>query len=207
MRLFATVVAMLSVATIIGVTSQPAHAAEAKSVSTKESKKVVKVVAGDSLSSIATSNKTTYQRLFFANKQIQHPDVIHPGQKLRVPAKNEKLKKRDLPGATVAAAPATYTAQANYASYQAPKTAPASKVSGGVWDKIAACESGGNWQINTGNGYYGGLQFSQGSWAAVGGKGSPSSASKQEQIKRGQMLQARQGWGAWPACSAKLGLR
>ncbi len=68
-------------------------------------------------------------------------------------------------------------------------------------------ESGGNWSINTGNGYYGGLQFSQSSWRAVGGSGSPSQASKSEQIARAEALKARQGWGAWPACSAKLGLR
>ena len=78
---------------------------------------------------------------------------------------------------------------------------------GGVWDRLAACEAGGNWSINTGNGYYGGLQFSLSSWRAVGGSGLPSNASKSEQIRRGEMLRARQGWGAWPACSRKLGLR
>ncbi len=75
-----------------------------------------------------------------------------------------------------------------------------------VWDNLAQCESGGNWQINTGNGYYGGIQFSQDSWNAVGGQGLPSEASREEQIMRGKMLQERGGWGHWPACSAKLGL-
>ncbi|TLP96387.1 LysM peptidoglycan-binding domain-containing protein [Nesterenkonia salmonea] len=74
------------------------------------------------------------------------------------------------------------------------------------WDRLAECESGGNWSINTGNGYYGGLQFSQQSWQAVGGSGLPSDASKQEQIQRAHQLWEIQGWGAWPACSAKLGL-
>mgnify|MGYP006373783203 FL=1 len=78
---------------------------------------------------------------------------------------------------------------------------------GSVWDQLAACEAGGNWAINTGNGYYGGLQFSLSSWRGVGGSGLPSEASREEQISRGQMLQARSGWGAWPACSARLGLR
>ncbi|CAN5856477.1 hypothetical protein BH23ACT10_BH23ACT10_25250 [soil metagenome] len=77
----------------------------------------------------------------------------------------------------------------------------------GVWDRLAACEAGGNWSINTGNGYYGGLQFSLGSWRAVGGSGYPHRASRSEQIKRGKRLKARQGWGAWPSCTRKLGLR
>ena len=77
----------------------------------------------------------------------------------------------------------------------------------GVWDRLAQCESGGNWSINTGNGYYGGLQFSLQSWRAVGGSGYPHNHSREEQIRRGEKLQAIQGWGAWPACSRKLGLR
>jgi resuscitation-promoting factor RpfA len=74
------------------------------------------------------------------------------------------------------------------------------------WDAIAQCESGGNWSINTGNGYYGGLQFSESSWQAVGGSGLPHQHSREEQIKRGKILQSQQGWGAWPSCSAQLGL-
>lgn len=79
--------------------------------------------------------------------------------------------------------------------------------SGGVWDKIAACESGGNWSINTGNGFYGGLQFTMSTWHAYGGSGSPASASKVAQIAVAKRVQAAQGWGAWPACTSKLGLR
>jgi hypothetical protein len=76
-----------------------------------------------------------------------------------------------------------------------------------VWDRVAQCESGGNWSINTGNGYYGGLQFSLQSWRAVGGSGYPHNASKLEQIDRAERLRAIQGWGAWPSCSRQLGLR
>jgi transglycosylase-like protein len=76
-----------------------------------------------------------------------------------------------------------------------------------VWDRLAKCESGGNWSINTGNGYYGGLQFSLSSWRAVGGSGYPHEHSREQQIARGKRLRARQGWGAWPSCSNKLGLR
>ena len=77
----------------------------------------------------------------------------------------------------------------------------------GVWDKIAACESGGNWSINTGNGYYGGLQFNLGTWKAYGGSGMPHQASRAAQIAVATRVQAAQGWGAWPSCTAKLGLR
>ena len=76
-----------------------------------------------------------------------------------------------------------------------------------MWDQIAQCESGGNWSINTGNGYYGGVQFSLSSWRAVGGTGYPHEHTRAEQIKRADMLLAIQGWGAWPTCSRKLGLR
>jgi uncharacterized protein YabE (DUF348 family) len=78
---------------------------------------------------------------------------------------------------------------------------------GGVWDQLAQCEAGGNWAINTGNGYYGGLQFSLGTWRAHGGGGMPHQASREEQIAVGQRVQASQGWGAWPSCARKLGLR
>jgi hypothetical protein len=76
-----------------------------------------------------------------------------------------------------------------------------------VWLDLAQCEAGGNWAANTGNGYYGGLQFSLGSWEAVGGSGYPHEHSRDHQIEMGRRLQAQQGWGAWPHCSEKLGLR
>jgi uncharacterized protein YabE (DUF348 family) len=73
----------------------------------------------------------------------------------------------------------------------------------GVWDKIAACESGGNWHTNTGNGYYGGLQFSAATWHSVGGTGLPSDHSREEQIKFAKILQARSGWGQWGCAGAR----
>lgn len=75
-----------------------------------------------------------------------------------------------------------------------------------IWLQLAQCESKQNWSIDTGNGYYGGLQFSLGAWASVGGSGKPSEASKEEQIERGKLLQAKRGWGVWGACAKKLGL-
>jgi uncharacterized protein YabE (DUF348 family) len=78
--------------------------------------------------------------------------------------------------------------------------------SGSVWDRLAQCEAGGNWSINTGNGFYGGLQFTLSTWRAYGGTGMPHEASREEQIAVGKRVQAAQGWGAWPACTAKLGI-
>jgi resuscitation-promoting factor RpfB len=78
---------------------------------------------------------------------------------------------------------------------------------GGVWDRLAKCEAGGNWAINTGNGYYGGLQFNAGTWRANGGQGLPHENSREQQIAIGEKVVARSGgYGAWPACAAKLGL-
>ncbi len=79
-------------------------------------------------------------------------------------------------------------------------------VSDDIWIKLAQCESKQNWKADTGNGYYGGLQFSLGAWASVGGSGKPSDASAEEQIAKGKMLQSRRGWGPWGGCSKKLGL-
>lgn len=79
-----------------------------------------------------------------------------------------------------------------------------------VWQQLAQCESGGNWATNTGNGYYGGLQFSQGTWVAHGGtEFAPRAdlASPGEQITVAERVRASQGWGAWPACTAGMGLR
>jgi len=75
-----------------------------------------------------------------------------------------------------------------------------------VWDRIAQCESGGNWATNTGNGYYGGLQFSLGTWRAYGGSGLPSDASRETQIAIAIKVQQAQGWGAWPVCSREAGV-
>ncbi len=73
------------------------------------------------------------------------------------------------------------------------------------WDAIAQCESGGNWAINSGNGFYGGLQFSPATWAANGGHGNPAQASREEQIRVAERVVAKQGLGAWPSCGSKGG--
>ncbi|HYH31134.1 MAG TPA: transglycosylase family protein [Pseudonocardia sp.] len=76
----------------------------------------------------------------------------------------------------------------------------------GVWDELAMCESSGNWSANTGNGFSGGLQFTPSTWKAFGGEGKAHNASRAEQIAVAERVQDVQGWGAWPACSEKLGL-
>jgi nucleoid-associated protein YgaU len=85
-------------------------------------------------------------------------------------------------------------------------SAPAEAAPTRTWDRLAQCESSGNWHIDTGNGYYGGLQFSMGTWRAHGGSGSPARASKSKQIAVAEKVLRNQGWSAWPACSSRLGL-
>ena len=208
MRLLALSAAILLSAVAFTFGSPVANAATQKA--TKNAPNMVIIQPGDNLSELATTHVTTAQRLFDANTSIENPDLIYPGDQLRIPTKDEQLTTRPMPASYVAPAveapaPAPTATQSSYQRPQSQVTAPA--VAGGsVWDQLAQCEAGGNWAINTGNGFYGGLQFTISSWQAVGGSGLPSDASREEQIMRGQALQAIQGWGAWPACSAKLGL-
>ena len=82
-------------------------------------------------------------------------------------------------------------------------------VDGSLWDRLARCESGGNWAINSGNGYYGGLQFDVATWSAYGGTkyaARPDLATREEQIVVGEALYAKRGFQPWPSCRVKLGL-
>jgi LysM repeat protein len=210
MRTRAFVTAIVAATLLLGVTGATASADTVNKSGAAESKPAshtVTVQPGDYLTKIAEDNSTTYVRIYNANTNIDDPDLIFPGEQLRIPAQDEQLADRPLPEsarAALAAAPqAVQASRATSSSYIPSSTAPAS---GSVWDAIAACESGGNWAINTGNGYYGGLQFSLSSWRGVGGSGLPSDASREEQISRAEMLQARQGWGAWPVCTARAGV-
>jgi uncharacterized protein YabE (DUF348 family) len=81
---------------------------------------------------------------------------------------------------------------------------------GAVWDSLSKCEAGGNWAINTGNGFYGGVQFDQNTWERQGGlRYAPRAdlATREEQIAIAEVTRARQGWGAWPVCSGRIGAR
>jgi hypothetical protein len=110
------------------------------------------------------------------------------------PRKSRALLRVAVAGAVALGIPLAIAGTAN--------AAPAS-----VWDRVAQCESSGNWQTNTGNGFYGGLQFTMSTWRGFGGQGMPHQASRGQQIAVAQRVLAAQGWKAWPACSSKLGLR
>jgi resuscitation-promoting factor RpfA len=109
-------------------------------------------------------------------------------------SKGRSLLRLAVVGAVAAGAPLAVAGTAS----AAPESA---------WDKLAQCESGGNWSTNTGNGYYGGIQFNASTWRAFGGSGMPHQASRAEQIAVAERTLAAQGWNAWPACSRKMGLR
>jgi hypothetical protein len=125
---------------------------------------------------------------------------------------SESLSFAPMP--TPASAPMQAVFQPIAAAPSAPPApaAPAPVVTydgGTVWDQLAQCESGGNWAINTGNGYYGGLQFSYGTWLGYGGGEFAEYAhlaTREQQIIVAERLHAARGFSPWPACSAKLGL-
>ncbi|GAA1253139.1 hypothetical protein GCM10009609_15590 [Pseudonocardia aurantiaca] len=106
---------------------------------------------------------------------------------------SRRLLRVALAGAIALGAPLAVAGVAN--------AAPAS-----TWDRIAQCESSGNWATNTGNGFFGGLQFTLSTWHAFGGVGMPNQASREQQIAVAERVQAGQGWGAWPVCSKQAGM-
>lgn len=212
MRITAAIAVALSIF-VLSVTTTTAHAVSEQSKSERKpapAPQTVTVNPGDNLSAISEAHQSTVERVYSANTDIQDPDLIYPGQNLRIPTADEQLTARALPVAAPAPAAQPTVTSSSYTprtTVQPTASSAPAVANGSVWDQLAVCESGGNWAINTGNGYYGGLQFSLGTWRAVGGQGLPSEASREEQISRAQSVLARQGWGAWPACSAKLGLR
>ena len=122
-----------------------------------------------------------------------------PTTTIKVPATTTTVKK------TTTTKPKPTTTSTTIEEQEVEATIPpTTKATGRNWDAVAKCESGGNWSINTGNGFYGGLQFSLSSWRAVGGTGYPHQASKAEQINRAEKLLAMQGRGAWPHCGKFL---
>lgn len=169
---------------------------------------IVTVNSGDTLTKIAEAHGTTYMRIYFANTNIADPNIINPGQQVRIPAPEEQLVERPLPVPAPVVRQTSYrttgAAQNRVASRPAASSLPADA---SVWDRLAQCESGGNWSINTGNGYSGGLQFNPGTWRSNGGSGQAHQASREEQIRVAENLRAARGFSPWPACSAKLGLR
>ncbi|MDH2414690.1 resuscitation-promoting factor [Nocardioides sp. CER19] len=124
----------------------------------------------------------------------------------RLVFKNGELIKRTVVSSSVTRRPVPEIVKVGTKSAPVAPAAPA-VADGSVWDRLAGCESGGNWQTNTGNGYYGGLQFNIGTWQANGGSGRPDQNSREEQIRVATRVRDNAGgYGAWPACAAKLGL-
>jgi len=201
----------LAVAAAIAVAGSPSAHAQSQNNQNDQHKpnsqnQMVVVNPGDTLDGIATAHQTTYVRMFDANTSIQDPDLIYPGDNLRVPAPDEQLPDRAIPADYVAANPLpASTSPAPSYTYSAPKAAPISYSSGTSWDAIAACESGGNWAINTGNGYYGGLQFTQATWAGAGGLAyAPRAdlATPAQQIA----IASKLALSNWPVCGARANL-
>lgn len=214
MRFNAAIVALLAVGLVLILNSSEVHA-QSEDNTSNEVENVTKVKSGDTLSGIAKEYDTVWQRLFDANDDIEDPDLIYPSQKIRIPGENEDLAARSV--ADPAPAPESEPAPASAQQPEpdpapAPQPEPAAATSNSsaantdVWDRLAECESSNDWSINTGNGFYGGLQFTLQSWQAVGGSGYPHQASKSEQINRAEQLRDIQGWGAWPSCAKQLGL-
>jgi LysM repeat protein len=179
---------------------------------------------GDSLSAIAArtyGNSADWPAVWWANRsEVRNPNLLIVGQHLQLPASGHvtatmaKAAQAAIPAPAPAPAPApdpvsaapVSTVQSD-PSAAAPvySAAPAPSSDGVNWNAIASCESGGNWSTNTGNGFYGGLQFTQQTWDAYGGgqyAASANQASESQQIAVAQQVLAGQGIGAWPVCGA-----
>ncbi len=173
---------------------------------------IITVNEGDTLYAIASAHNTTYVRLFNANPNVADPDVIHPGDQIRIPDPNEQLADRPLPSvdpAPVVSYASTSVYQTTLSQAQTASYAKPAVSDGSIWDRLAQCESGGNWGISSGNGFYGGIQFDRGTWLSNGGGAyAPTAdlATRDQQIDIASRVQAARGWSPWPACSVKLGL-
>jgi len=174
------------------------------------------VQQGDSLSAIAAhqyGRAADWPAVWWVNRrQVANPNLIAAGQRLRLPASGQvpawmaRAAQAAIPVAAPAPAPAVSAAPADPSAAAPVSTAVPASSGGANWAAIAACESGGNWGANTGNGFYGGLQFTEQTWLAYGGgqyASSANQASQSEQIAVAQRVLAGQGIGAWPVCGAR----
>ena len=175
------------------------------------------VKPGDTLSKVAHDvygSRADWPALWWTNRhKVANPDAIVVGQRLRLstwhPRKawiERAAMAASAPVAPVASAASAQTPSSLPVATSYPSYSGGSYSGGGVnWNAIAACESGGNWSTNTGNGFSGGLQFSQGTWDAYGGgqyASSAAGASQSQQVAVAQRVLAGQGIGAWPVCGA-----
>jgi hypothetical protein len=187
--------------------------AQARTVTqTRASNATYKVRSGDSLSSIAAHayrKAAAWPVIYWHNRaHIRWANIITVGQMLALPPLPAHIPAA--PARLAPAPPQPVPAQAASGETGAVSSpAPAAPVysgSGVDWNAIAACESGGNWATSTGNGFYGGLQFSQSTWDAYGGTSyapSADQASASQQIAVANRVLAGQGIGAWPVCGAR----
>jgi LysM repeat protein len=176
---------------------------------------------GDTLSAIAAhtyGSAADWPAIWWANRhQVPNPNMIAAGQRLRLPtsghvsariarAAQAAIPAPPTPAPVPTQAQAVSVPQADPAAATTPVSTASPASSGGAnWSAIAACESGGNWGANTGNGFYGGLQFTEQTWLAYGGgqyAPSANQASESQQIAVAQRVLAGQGIGAWPVCGA-----
>lgn len=177
----------------------------------------------DSSPLLSVANQTAERAERSAQRELDNALASGNAQRGNKPAAETTTTTTTAPPTTTTTAPPTTTTTAPPTT-EAPATTAAPEPSTDVapvessgslgdpyyiptWDHLAQCESGGDWSINTGNGFYGGIQFTISSWQAVGGTGYPHEASRETQIAMGQRLWEMQGWGAWPACTASFGWR
>lgn len=158
----------------------------------------VVVQPGDTLSGIAATRGLTWQDLESLN-QLPNPNLIFPGQIIQIPTGSTS------PVSSISSAPSVSSTPVRSTPVQSTVNVPdpASSIN---WDAVAQCESSGDWQIDTGNGFYGGLQFTESTWLAYGGGKYASyanEASKAEQETVANAVLAGQGIGAWPVCGPR----
>lgn len=149
-----------------------------------------------------------YERTLVVVHDVARPPHLKLNPITGLPYVHKKKPKRKPP---VVQAPPTTTVPPTTVppTTVPPTTTPpvtSSGGAGGVWSELRMCESGGDYSINTGNGFYGAYQFALSTWLGLGFSGLPSNAPPAVQDQAARELQARSGWGQWPACSAKLGL-
>ena len=172
------------------------------------------VQQGDSLSAIAAhtyGKAADWPAVWWVNRhQVANQNLIAAGQRLRLPASGQvpewmaRAAQAAIPTPPPAPAAVSVTQASPPAAAPVSTAAPASS-SGANWSAIAACESGGNWSASTGNGFYGGLQFTEQTWLGYGGgqyASSANQATKAQQIAVAERVLAGQGIGAWPTCGA-----
>jgi LysM repeat protein len=172
------------------------------------------VQQGDSLSAIAArtyGKAADWPAVWWANRhQVGNPNQIAAGQRLRLPTSGQVPAWMAHAARAAIAGPSPAPAAVSVPQASPPAAAPVSTAApassdGANWSAIAACESGGNWSANTGNGFYGGLQFTEQTWLSYGGGRYASSANlatKAQQIAVAERVLAGQGIGAWPVCGA-----